>query len=624
MRNRLLSMLLVFAAAGSFAACGGASQQVTPDAGCDDPLCGGGFHDPEKIVGTLTGQALRGGAPAEGVVAHLIDSTGQISHARTDALGAFRFELSPAHYRLVLNDSHGQGFYETLVVFGGGLNDLGALELVPLESVSGIVDIHGVGFEERLTRQAGDYLKPVFSLDRSAVYVARKLGGDLGYDVLRVSIPDGAETVLLRNESISSSYTTPMFLVSDQVLALWSGRTDPEQPQYRTDTIVFLDALTGRELRALTWRKFGGSFLSGGSLYTMEAQSSREAGDSLFGTIYQYTWALARVDLATGAVQQGRVLSKVGWANSFPLKLHDAQQVVLVPSRYCETEYAMQHATECDGAGGQSPARTLVRVDLAAMTDRIVTTVPPESTYGLLSADGSAALVFEFDPHGTTLTRIDLATGAKTAVARRDCSTERCFYPGSSRSPVAEETLAQTYRLDAQGLATDPGFARIDLVTGAITELPTEATIEGTSYSLCAGGRCSATYAANGLVRVTALIPKPAGDDRRDALMIDVPVSGVPLARRFEVAAADDFPSIVTSADGSREAVVLRDLATGFRQIWTGASSSASSPVLARATFLTANHHDAAISADGDTLYYFTRDPISGYEQLFRVGLTQP
>ncbi|HEY3447340.1 MAG TPA: hypothetical protein VGK67_13295 [Myxococcales bacterium] len=626
MRNRLLTALLAL----SMAACGGPLNPApTSDDGCDDPLCSGGFDDKvdPKAVGTLTGTAVRDGAAAEGVTAHLIAADGSIVRTSTDASGVFEFELAPARYKLVLNDARGRGGYESFVLFGGGVNDLGRLDLIPLETVPGIIDLQGVGFEERLTRQAGDYQSPVYDSTRSFVCVARKLGGDSGFDLLKVAIPGGQETVLAAKVDLSSSYSPKLELISDRVLAYWAYRQDPSQPQYRVDSLVFLDVVTGQELASLPWRKYGHHFVQGGALYLLEAQSSRGVGDTLFGEMFQYTWALVRIDLASGARQQGPLLGRLGWASGFALLQHEAKSLVAIPLHGCTFEYAQQHPNDCDAQfyGTQGIALTLVKVDLAALTDRTLATVSTPAG-GAFSGDGSKFLLIENGTNNdtTTLSSIDTATGARAALLTRTCATERCFSgrwsSTSLRSPVAEELLVETQGAGAQQQRADPGFARIDLATGALTELPMTWTIEGTSQDLFQrtadwSGDCTASWLPDGRVRLQATTPPQA---QRYALVVDVSAGGAAVTRRFPIGEEDNF--LTTIAVAGREVVMLRDLATGFMQLWSGGSGAALS-AMNPATFLTAHHNYPALTPDGQTLYYFTRDPISGYEQLFRVSL---
>ena len=627
MRTRLLTALLAL----SMAACGGALNPApTSDAGCNDPLCSGGFDDKDdpKAVGTLTGTAFRDGLAAQGVTAHLIAEDGSIVRTSTDATGVFKFDLSPARYKLVLNDARGRGGYESFVLFGGGVNDLGRLELVPLETVPGILDLQGVGFEERLTRQAGDYLYPVFDSTRSFVYAARKLGGDSGYDILKVAIPGGQETLLAAKVDLSSSYSSRLELVSDRVLAYWATRQDPDSA-YLIDSLVFVDVQTGKELAVESWRRHGGHFEVNGSLYVFESQSSRVVGDTLFGDVQQYTWALVRIDPATGARTQGPILGSIGWSNGFGMLEHDSKNAMVLPQHGCGFDYAMQHPADCDASypGSQGLVPALVKVDLSTLVDRKLCSAS-SSTKGSFSADGSKFYVLESgaDANGSTtvLNAVDVATGARSALLTRSCKTERCFtglYGTSLKSPVAEELLVQTQATDAQGQYTAPGYGRIDLAAKTLAELPMTWTIEGTSQDLYQktadwSGYCTASWLPDGKVRLQAMTAPAA---QRYTLVVDVPASTASaVARRFPMGQEDSFPTMI--AGGGREIVQLRDLATGFFQLW-GGTEGAALPAMSPSTFLTANHRFAALTADGKTVYYFTRDPISGYEQLFRVSL---
>jgi hypothetical protein len=106
----------------------------------------------------------------------------------------------------------------------------------------------------------------------------------------------------------------------------------------------------------------------------------------------------------------------------------------------------------------------------------------------------------------------------------------------------------------------------------------------------------------------------------RKALIADFTgVSGI--LRTIPLAQTDATPDVFRSPDGSKDVVLVRDTVTGFLQAWIGPKGS-DFPAMTAATWLTAQHSSPAFSADGLWLNYFTRDPVSGYVQLFRVAAT--
>jgi hypothetical protein len=99
-------------------------------------------------------------------------------------------------------------------------------------------------------------------------------------------------------------------------------------------------------------------------------------------------------------------------------------------------------------------------------------------------------------------------------------------------------------------------------------------------------------------------------------LQVQIGLDGSAEARVFPVAEGDyGLPSLARSADS--EAVSLRD-GRGFLQLHLGPLGAAMS-AFQKVSFITANHTGMQFSADGSALYYFTRDPMTGFEQLFRL-----
>jgi hypothetical protein len=158
---------------------------------------------------------------------------------------------------------------------------------------------------------------------------------------------------------------------------------------------------------------------------------------------------------------------------------------------------------------------------------------------------------------------------------------------------------------------------RIDTASGQIRLLPTEQTVGAISFTLCADGSCEVTF-PRGRIRVTDVVT--SSDFRIWTAVVDFAASGEVLRRRLlQIGGGDGLLQIVDSPRGDLEAMFWRDPISGFRQLAIAASSGVDArfrPV----TFISADHFDPAFSANGAWLYYSTRDPLTGFAQLFRVA----
>ena len=211
---------------------------------------------------------------------------------------------------------------------------------------------------------------------------------------------------------------------------------------------------------------------------------------------------------------------------------------------------------------------------------------------------------------------MDVGTGSITSIASLNSQTGSVYKV--LVSPDNEELLLHS-RLYQDGTFLSASVSRLDLLAGTWQEVPLNHSVEGEAIDFCQTeySGCDLGYAQDGTsVRIEETFDLPSG---RAAVLGQIPETGSATLRLFSIGEGDyGAPSLVTSPDGSMEVLRLRDLESGFFQLHLGPTGA---PVeqMEQQTFITANHSTMAFDEASLYLYYFTRDPISGYTQLFRV-----
>ncbi|MBN2497194.1 MAG: hypothetical protein JXR96_21555 [Deltaproteobacteria bacterium] len=580
--------------------------------------CGGGFQDMDDPEGScrLIGQALTpDGEPVDGIWAYLVRDGQAVDRVRTNARGEFEMELDAlGPVDVVLNDAAGRGSLKQMALYEGD-NDAGRLFLQPLESLAPVVDMRGVGFEERITTERGDYLHPQYNSDRSAVYAARRLGGEANYEVVRIDLPSGAETVLRSDEDLY--WNGPSFtLIEDRVLYYQSYRPVPDEPDTIAQSHVLVDTSSGAELySAPWWQVIDLPWVHGDAIYFFEAFERTKAYDTIFGWAYYYNVRPVRQDLVTGDRTAGRTIP-TNWISYFSLLVHSGSTAAFSPRHDCDPE-----DPQCDW----DPPSAVYSTDFETLTTRYVTNLGQVASWTTdESWNGDALYFISADAYSyvsQTIERLDVASGDIETVAQLDCGSTGC--PGWTAldvSPDGGELLAFLYRYEDSQRSEALGFHRIDTGSGLVTQIPSAHTADGRAFVLCQGEypNCDAAYAADGSTVVLTEVLEIEGE--RFGARVEIPAPGPALARIYAVGEGDYYvPAVYSSPDSSREALRLRDLDSGFFQLLVGEAGESSEAML-RQTHITADHSTVSYSADGAFLYYFTRDPISGYVQLFRVS----
>lgn len=571
----------------------------------------------EKAVGTLRGRLLAAdGNPRGGRLFLLDKKQSVIAKTEVAADGLFKLDTPLVGLlTLVLNDGRGSGVVTEITMYAAGVNDLGDLTSGLLEKTPRILSLTGVGYEERRTQGAGDFSRPLYSADGLWVYTFRKLAGQTKYELLKIELTTGAETVLATALTLDSS--SALQLLSDKVI---SYRALAQGAYAR----FYLDVKNGNQIYEGSSVGFGpsGQWVFGDKLFIVDAVDRKATVSSLFGTQYRYRWNVVKVDLATKAVVKSALLNP-GFHDHFAVMQASADQILFAPTFICHLSSGQTPAPPPDcPAASDSDALRLSAVELSALTIRPLTSFPLSSTFmspvgpsvsSALTPDG-LTLVMAIDHSNThRLVQVSAMSGLQSPFAAGTGRTVVQARP-DSKAVLLRVTTAAT----VNGMQTTRyGFSELLLGSGAITPVSANVTIDGASYGACPSGSysCTATYRPSGNLRITDYLAVGS----RSALVVDVLPTGS-VGRVFPLAETDGLTELVSSPDGQKDVAVVRD-SGGFLQLHTGASGGQFS-AMSQLSFVTAQHSQPRVSNDGLWVHYFTRDPSSGYQQLFRVSLT--
>ena len=577
------------------------------------PFYNGGFDDLDEPEGSsvVTGHAhSASGAPAIGVSIFLVFEGRVEAQGATDQTGAFRITADiVGRSALVVNDGQGFGAFREIILYDGD-NDAGDLFLEPLEQLAAVMDLSGIGFEERVTVERGDYVRPTYNKDVTAMFAARQLGGEDLYEIVRVALPSGEETVIRSDEDLYNNSRT-FALLNDRVLYYRAYRMvydEQSQMEVRADHHVLIDTETGEELWAAPWWWVrAGPFAAGDAVYVYEGTERRFVYSYIFGSVYEYRMRPVRIDVEAGTVENGPHIG--GWWGSISGFVTSDERVAFIPYAECDPE-----DWECDIGGAQQ----LQVTELDTLESRYVGNIGGGRLAEHASWDGGDLILHGEGYPTPTLQRFDVSSGAITEIASFSCTDGGC--PNRTWISPGGRILTLLYENDEAGMVHSQGLHWVDGNTGAVEPLLRTHVVDGLVFTLCDGdyARCTPTFRGSG-VRVSEVFDDDPTDGKDNVAVVDFLSGGDAQARVFEVGEVDwSGPAILDSPDGLTEAVVARDLQTGFLQVSFGQSSGAARD-LERKTFITADHYALRFTPDGQRLYYFTRDPISGYQQLFRV-----
>jgi hypothetical protein len=235
----------------------------------------------------------------------------------------------------------------------------------------------------------------------------------------------------------------------------------------------------------------------------------------------------------------------------------------------------------------------------------------------------------------SALSRIDLSTGAITELDRLPRSGGS-FYQQLKHSGPGTAAFHLLGHQDAAG-ALGWSLQRAAFPDGHPLELPLNHQLAGRNVTLCQfdlngfppmGGAygCAISGIPGGPIEVAAG-PFVIGDRSVDSSVASVrfSTSGAVIRRRLVPGAyLAEMPPLYqglwTSPDGRAEATLARVDESGRTIQVLLDSTDHVDARFAPATYLRADHHHLAWSPDGAWVYFLTKDPLTGFMQLFRLS----
>lgn len=598
-----------------FAACGPEGRQ--PEDGFD-------FKDNEDRQTTLVGLVLnKDKTPASDVQVY-VRKGDKTYNTSTDTKGRFVLEADiVGQVELILNDGRGFGAVVDVTLFEGGQNDLGIVSLIPLETIERIVDIFGVGFEERVTREAGNYQRPVYNTDASRVFAARKKNSEQAWDIVSVDTQSGQETLLVKDVHLERYY---------------SSMHTPERPQREQFFELLLDRYLYYAYNYFNedkQRRFGHVLL--------DTVSKKIVFDSVRDVQVQYT----------SPQQEGLVPVALGQRIYLPLNVNNLRREDF-PSEFkkrkvffiFDTQTQILTQSEELAPYWHSSLRVLDHDDQhiiysgwsldGEQSTYVFDAKTNESTnlrsggknsrhWQVLSGDGQV-VVLENKPSLNDLSSthiVSLRTGTInvfewTMLAAQDRVDTLAVNHDGSEAIVASV---------GRDLLNKPTLYALDTTMMSARAVSLEVQHNGQTHTICDGegdaftrfAECAFFYDGSGRLLARGVFKDNAGQwygaDIHDALQTSRAVV-YPLVIEPSWNELFTVPEHILTSTQNQYVRILRQPNTGFSQVYTDDGSR-----LVQRTYLSADHHDMAMSGDGKYAFYFASDPISGYEQLFRINL---
>jgi hypothetical protein len=265
-------------------------------------------------------------------------------------------------------------------------------------------------------------------------------------------------------------------------------------------------------------------------------------------------------------------------------------------------------------------------IDLSTMT-RVPLSGSGFSSFSggpILSPDGSALYyVGDNEAHveRAPIFRVELPGGATTVVRNMNCGGElACMRWLAAVSPHGDELLG--LNLIQGSPYEDLEMRRIDVATGAISDpLPRPLQwYDGQRGAIRDPVFTRIEYRAGRELRVFDIEYELSQIKSASAstLITDYHPTAEPRTRRFPEETYERG-AFAVSPDGTREAVLARD-AENVRQIHEGPAGRELDELPAR-TFARFSHENLKYSPNGDRLYFTSRDPTTGFIEIFRLSI---
>lgn len=628
-------------------------------AGCGAAGSDRGFDVRESSGPTthVAGRALGDeGEPSAGTDVYLhVDD--QKFHAQTESDGAFAFEeVPPGPAKLVLNDGSGSGALRETELIADGTNDLGSITLRALGDYPKLVDIHGVGFEERVTTGDGGYKFPLYDDDADKVYAARRQSedDDAAWTVLEIDTETGRERELVRDQTLSKWYgvapiraSSAFKLAADRYLVWKYGRSEGHGSGLRIydlkrDELAYDTSSIGEQI-------FHRHVPVTDEAIVMPMEMGLEPITSPEGGLPERDAArrikFYKFDVDTGEVVEGPDAAS-SWIQWFQFR------------DYSDSALAYRVTTACRGDGEWEDQFVACTPEVEDTKEEMLRVLEfDEMTTSTLTSESAGSGV-SIPPNGSAVYWIDDGSDDR-AVVRHDLETDDTRRRSDS-SFTCSRWGNEGLGTDCTGIATGRDADDLYLTwskswkegeyrgtvlydwnfdENELTRLEPTVEVDGESIAVC-GPRTTCTVHGTdggrirpgetfehfeGDLRVRRIFE--GSDGRKMKAIVDFEDGEQVTSRLYPAVPgeSDDVAgnwNIRSAVGSSAEAALIQPGEESHIQYAIRDAARSSTPdAFQQRTFLDADHHHAAFRRDGTALYYFTRDPISGVQQLFRYRL---
>lgn len=574
-------------------------------------------EDPQAHT-KVQGLALHSdGTPAPNATIYMISKTSsQRLKTVTNVRGEFSWpEAFTGEATLVINNGQGLGHIEDIVVFAGGTLDVGTLTLAPLERYAQIVDIAQVGFEERVTREAGDYQYPVYNDDATKVYAVRRIQGQELWTLVEVDTSSGQELILKQDIALDTTEeeigTLPLSLHHDRYVLYY----DEDGPVLH-DPVANKTIFSAKD-HGLNSKLWWPALSNDKRILFFEPVTITPAENSFGGG--RFRWRLRGYDWTQDKVIETPQLPTTDWLSQ-PIVYYNQQNKAVVGINPFITDDTGESPKDIKGVRTHIFAIDLDNLRSTLIARQPLRTILPQGQDKLLL---SAFKNLEDTPGGgfklypSTMHTLDLNTMRLSPILLKDINTttESNMMLGA----VDPQGLHATY-WELDDYWKESKLMQIDLTTKQSSQV--DLSYEPGLDLDCIYRRCQVRYNHDGELQIFATLQR--GDDTRGVFtQLSTPSKttheidlqeGVREPRLWWNMLED--PLLKTKI------FAWRVVETGFFQLYMDDPTSPQTAPVQR-TFLPAHHEHFRLSQDGQLLYYFTIDPLSGHTQLFRLQLDQ-
>jgi hypothetical protein len=547
--------------------------------------CGGGVSGRQHLEGltTVTGRVLNlSGQPAVGVPVRLYGAdlpADPIAGGQTDGDGRFVLSGIPAgRIHLAMHDGMGSGDLREIDLEALGENDAGDIPLAPMTNFADAVLLRGLGYEERVTNSESDLFSPAISAEQENVFALRSVNGAI--QLVRVSVDDGSITVVVPQiDTADDGSGRPIYqpygdFIRFRVAGSWQ----------------FLDMSTsGIDPAPAFDTGWGGTQWMGGTQMINWTDGLRVFGFETRNCVIPTVGAPPQCDV------------RVWWrGGSGPAGIATADWLAARTGLAGQVFASNDHLVYVDGPD-------LVVINLITAVTTRHPAPPISGWFARFRAVSDDAVVYttvsancDLRSDINELKRYDFATGtASSLVFNPDCSA-----PGLVTAVFGNQAL----------YAVSSAWSILDLETGAQQPLGIPVSLSTTPGQLGLApdlGTIAAVLPTNDGWRLEFSDRGGAGAD-----VLDIAFSGAKVRTRRYPAAFS--LRTVASAPQVFDVASVAFGPSGFTQLFlTDLLVPESDPQVA--TYLPADHSSPFVPNLG-FIFYFTLDPVSGHQQLFRLA----